>query len=144
MTSGAARLARAFVVLGAWMCVAAPPKIDWSKVNPETLEHFSTLIRIDTSNPPGNETRAAEYLKKVLEENGIPSNLYALDPARANLVARIKGTGKKRPILVMGHTDVVGVQREKWAVDPFGAVRKDGFIYGRGAVDDKDNLVAGL
>ena len=63
---------------------------------------------------------------------------------RANLVARIKGNGSKRPVLVMAHTDVVGVQREKWPVDPFAAIRKDGYIWGRGTVDDKDKLAANL
>src|SRR5713226_10020230 len=118
--------------------------VDWSKVSRETLEHYTRLLRIDTTNPPGNETKAAEYIKSVLEREGIPAALVALDPARANLVARLKGNGSKKPILVMGHLDTVGVQREKWAVDPFGAIRKDGFIYGRGAQDDKDNLTASL
>jgi acetylornithine deacetylase/succinyl-diaminopimelate desuccinylase-like protein len=67
-----------------------------------------------------------------------------LQPARTNLVARLKGNGKKRPILLMAHTDVVGVQREKWPVDPFGAVLKDGYIWGRGSRDDKDKLAANL
>ena len=70
--------------------------------------------------------------------------MFALDPERANLVARIKGTGKKKPVLIMGHTDVVGVQREKWTVDPFGAVNKNGVIYARGARDDKPHVVAGI
>jgi acetylornithine deacetylase/succinyl-diaminopimelate desuccinylase-like protein len=70
--------------------------------------------------------------------------LLALEPDRANLVARLKGNGSKRPLLVMGHTDVVGVQKEKWSFDPFTPTRKDGFIYARGAVDDKDNATAGL
>lgn len=118
--------------------------VDWDKVTNETIEHFQGLIRIDTTNPPGNETLVAEYLKKVLEREGIPVKLLALEPRRANLVARIRGNGSKRPLLVMGHTDVVGVQREKWTVDPFAAVRKGGYIYGRGASDDKDNVVAGL
>ena len=69
---------------------------------------------------------------------------FALDSARANLVARIRGNGSKRPILLMAHTDVVGVQREKWPVDPFGAVVKDGYVWGRGALDDKDNLTANV
>lgn len=118
--------------------------IDWDKLANETIEHFQALLRIDTTNPPGNETRVAEYLKRVLEKEGIPVKLLALEPQRANLVARIRGNGSKRPILIMGHTDVVGVQREKWTVDPFAAVRKRGYIYGRGASDDKDNVVAGL
>jgi acetylornithine deacetylase/succinyl-diaminopimelate desuccinylase-like protein len=118
--------------------------VPWDQVERETLEHFQTIVRMDTSSPPGNETLVAEYLKKVLEREGIPARLLALDPKRANLVARIRGNGSKRPILVMGHTDVVGVQREKWSVDPFGAVRKDGYIWGRGTGDDKDNVTAGL
>jgi acetylornithine deacetylase/succinyl-diaminopimelate desuccinylase-like protein len=118
--------------------------VPWDRVEKETLEHFLTLVRTDTTSPPGNETRAAEYLKGVLEREGIPARLLALDPRRANLVARLRGNGSKRPILVMGHTDVVGVQREKWSVDPFAAVRKDGCIWGRGTVDDKDNVTAGL
>ena len=118
--------------------------VPWDRVEKETLDHFLTLVRTDTTSPPGNETRVAEYLKRVLEGEGIPARLLALDPKRANLVARIRGNGSKRPILVMGHTDVVGVQREKWSVDPFAAVRKDGYIWGRGTVDDKDNATAGL
>ena len=118
--------------------------VDWPTVNPEILERFTQLIRIDTSNPPGNETRAANHVKGILDREGVSSQLFALEPERANLVARIKGNGSKRPVLIMGHTDVVGVQREKWSVDPFAAIRKDGFIYGRGAQDDKDNLTASL
>jgi len=138
-----ALLVLAFVCAGP-AAAAPPPVLDWEEVGAETIERFSALLRIDTSNPPGNETAAAEYIKRVLEAEGIPAELFAKDPSRANLVARIRGNGSKRPILVMGHTDVVGVQKENWSVDPFEAVRKDGFIYGRGAVDDKDNLAAAL
>lgn len=117
---------------------------DWTKTQPEIVEHFSNLIRIDTQDPPGNETLAVNYLKTVLDREAIPYQVFALEPNRANLVARLKGNGSKRPVLVMGHTDVVGVQREKWSVDPFAAIRRNGVIYGRGAEDDKDNLTAGL
>jgi acetylornithine deacetylase/succinyl-diaminopimelate desuccinylase-like protein len=110
----------------------------------ETLQHFQALLRIDTSSPPGNETRAVEYLKQVFEKEGIPYQVFAKDPSRANIVARIKGNGKKRPILILGHTDVVTVDKAKWTHPPFGAVREGGYVYGRGTVDDKDNLVAGL
>jgi acetylornithine deacetylase/succinyl-diaminopimelate desuccinylase-like protein len=110
----------------------------------ETLQHFQALLRLDTSSPPGNETRAVDYLKQVFEKEGIHYQVFAKDPSRANIVARIKGTGKKRPILVLGHTDVVTVDPAKWTHPPFGAVRDGGYVYGRGAVDDKDNLVAGV
>ena len=123
---------------------AAQPSIDWGRQEAEILRHYRALLQIDTSSPPGNETRAVDYLKQVFEKEGIPARTFALDPARANLVARIEGNGTKRPILLMSHTDVVGVQREKWPVDPFGAVLSDGYVWGRGTRDDKDNLTANL
>ncbi len=115
-----------------------------SAIEAETMTHFQALLRLDTSNPPGNEVLAVEYLKGVLEKEGISAQVFAIDPKRPNLVARIKGSGKKRPLLVMGHTDVVSVDPKKWSHPPFGAVRDGGYVYGRGAVDDKDNLVASL
>jgi acetylornithine deacetylase/succinyl-diaminopimelate desuccinylase-like protein len=118
--------------------------IDWKAQEAEILRHYSALVQIDSSNPPGNETLVVNYIKKVFDAKGIPAQVFALEPARANLVARIKGNGSKRPILIMAHTDVVGVQREKWPVDPFGAIRKDGYIWGRGTADDKDKLAANL
>jgi len=132
------------------VALAAQPKstqirpIDWGQQQAEILRHFRALIQIDTTNPPGNETKAVEYLKKVLEDEGIPTQTFALDPNRTNLVARLKGNGSKKPLLIMAHTDTVGVQRERWPVDPFGAVLKDGYVWGRGTTDDKDKLVAVL
>lgn len=118
--------------------------VNWDEVGKESIEHLVNLIRIDTSNPPGNETEVVNYLKSILASEGIDSEIYALEAPRANLVARIKGNGSKRPILIMGHTDVVGVQADKWSEDPFAGVRKDGYVYGRGTLDDKDNVAAGL
>ena len=126
------------------MAAGQVPSIDWKNQEAEILRHYSALVQIDSSNPPGNETLVVNYIKKVFDAEGIPAQIFALDPARANLVARIKGNGSKRPILIMAHTDVVGVQRDKWPVDPFGAIRKDGYIWGRGTVDDKDKLAANL
>ena len=118
---------------------------DWTKLNDEALKHFQALVRIDTQDPPGFEQPAVEYLKKVLEADGIPAKIFALDPKRPNLVARLKGNGKKRPILIMGHTDVVNIDPTKWiAHGPFSADRDGGYIYGRGTVDDKDNVTACL
>jgi acetylornithine deacetylase/succinyl-diaminopimelate desuccinylase-like protein len=133
-----------FLLLSAAALVAQPKTIDWGQQQAEILRHFRALIQIDTTNPPGNESKAVEYLKKVLEDEGIPTQTLALDPNRSNLVARLKGNGSKRPLLIMAHTDTVGVQREKWPVDPFGAVLKDGYVWGRGTTDDKDKLVAVL
>jgi acetylornithine deacetylase/succinyl-diaminopimelate desuccinylase-like protein len=136
-------IALRLVVLCAAASLAAQTP-DWKKVHPEVIEHFVALLKIDTSNPPGNETQAAEYVKAALAREGIESQLLGPNKDRLNLVARIRGNGSRKPILIMGHTDVVGVQREKWTVDPFGGIRKGGFIYGRGALDDKDNLAACL
>jgi acetylornithine deacetylase/succinyl-diaminopimelate desuccinylase-like protein len=131
-------------VVCASAALAQTPAVDWERQKVEILRHYRALVQIDTSNPPGNETKAVEYLKQVLEAEGIPAKTFALDPNRANLVARLKGNGSKRPLLILAHTDVVGVQREKWPVDPFGAVMKDGYIWGRGSRDDKPILAANL
>ena len=123
----------------------APPagkRVDWDKLRPEILRNYRSLVQIDST--AGHETAVVEYLKKILEAEGIPTSTFALDPNRANLVARLKGNGSKRPLLILAHTDVVGVQREKWPVDPFGAVMKDGYVWGRGSKDDKPVLVANL
>jgi acetylornithine deacetylase/succinyl-diaminopimelate desuccinylase-like protein len=130
--------------LGAAAWVNSAPRIDWQEVNLETLRHFTALLRIDTRNPPGNESKAAEYLRGVLEREGIAVTMLTREPNRANLVARVTGDGSARPIAMLGHTDVVGVERSRWSVDPFGAVRRNGYIYGRGAVDDKVHVAAEL
>ncbi|HEX5280763.1 MAG TPA: M20/M25/M40 family metallo-hydrolase [Micropepsaceae bacterium] len=121
---------------------AQTPAIDWKTQQPEILKHYRDLVQIDTRS--GHETLAVNYLKQVFEAAGIPAEIFALNPARANLVARIKGNGTKRPLLLLAHTDVVGVQPEKWPVPPFGAVMKDGYVWGRGTADDKDKLTANL
>lgn len=117
---------------------------DWKRLEDETMRHFQAILRADTANPPGNEIRAVEYLKKVLEAEGIEVKTFALEESRPNLVARIKGSGKKRPLLILGHTDVVTVDPKKWKFPPFSATRDGGYVYGRGATDDKDNLTACL
>lgn len=117
---------------------------DWPRIEEETMRHFQAILRMDTSDPPGQELPAVEYLKGVLEREGIEVKTFALDPKRPNLVARLRGTGAKRPVLIMGHTDVVNVDPAKWKHPPFSATREGGYVYGRGTVDDKDNVVAGL
>jgi acetylornithine deacetylase/succinyl-diaminopimelate desuccinylase-like protein len=115
---------------------------DFAKAREEAVKTLQDLVRIDTSNPPGNETKVAEYLKAQLEKEGIASEIIALEPAHGNLIARLKGNGKKKPLLLMGHEDTVGIERDKWTVDPFAAIIKDGYIYGRGALDDKSGVTA--
>ena len=119
---------------GAFDKPAAP---DFAAARDEVVKILSGFVRIDTSNPPGNETKGAEYLKSILDRDGITSEIFEMERGRGNIVARLKGNGKKRPILLMGHIDVVGVEREKWTVDPFGGLVKDGYLYGRGSSDDK-------
>ncbi len=128
----------------AWSALASAQGVDWVKANDELLRHFQALIRIDTTNPPGNETRAVNYIKGVLEAEGIPVTVAAKDPARANLIARMKGNGSKRPILLMGHTDTVQVDPSKWLFPPFSATRDGGYVYGRGALDNKWQVAAGM
>jgi acetylornithine deacetylase/succinyl-diaminopimelate desuccinylase-like protein len=122
----------------------SPAQPDWSRLQDETLRHYQAVLRLDTSNPPGNERLVAEYLKQVFDGEGIPSQILAVDANRSNVVARLKGNGRKRPLLIMGHTDVVTVDAAKWTHPPFSATRHGGYVYGRGAVDDKDNLTAAL
>jgi acetylornithine deacetylase/succinyl-diaminopimelate desuccinylase-like protein len=117
---------------------------DWRAVEDETMRHFQAVLRVDTQNPPGNETAVADYVKQALDREGIPAQIVAADPRRANVVARLKGSGRKRPLLIMGHSDVVTVDAAKWKHPPFSATREGGYVYGRGTVDDKDNLTAGL
>ncbi|HZF27628.1 MAG TPA: M20/M25/M40 family metallo-hydrolase [Gammaproteobacteria bacterium] len=121
-----------------------PAEPSWPAVEAETLQHFQALVRMDTSDPPGNEKPAADYLQQVLEREGIAVETFAKEPHRPNVVARLKGSGAKRPLLIMGHLDVVNVDPAKWQHPPFGAVRDGGYIYGRGTVDDKDNVTAAL
>jgi acetylornithine deacetylase/succinyl-diaminopimelate desuccinylase-like protein len=103
----------------------------------EVAQFLTELVKIDTSNPPGNEVQAANYIKGILDKEGIASEVLESALGRGNVVARLKGNGSKRPLLLMGHLDVVGVERDKWTVDPFAAIVKDGYLYGRGARDDK-------
>ncbi|MEO5742733.1 MAG: M20/M25/M40 family metallo-hydrolase, partial [Vicinamibacterales bacterium] len=122
----------------------APGSIDWPRVETESMEHFQAVLRLDTSDPPGNERPAAEYLKQVLEREGIATKVFELEPNRLNVVARLKGSGKKRPLLMMGHTDTVNIDPAKWTFPAFSATRDGGYVYGRGTVDDKDNVTAAL
>jgi acetylornithine deacetylase/succinyl-diaminopimelate desuccinylase-like protein len=119
----------------------ASPSIDWTAATAEAVAHFKALLRIDTTNPPGNERAAADYLAHVLDREGIPYRIVESEPTRASLVARLAGTGKKAPLMLNGHLDVVPVERERWDHDPFGGEEHDGCIWGRGAVDMK-NMVA--
>jgi acetylornithine deacetylase/succinyl-diaminopimelate desuccinylase-like protein len=134
-----------FAACAALVCAvfaaAQPAEPDWTRANADTLTHYSAIVRIDTS---ATERAAAEYIKQVLDDHGIPAQMYALEADRPNVVARLNGNGKKRPLLIMGHTDTVTIDPTKWKFGPFSAARDGGYIYGRGTIDDKDNAAAGL
>lgn len=117
---------------------------DWAAIETETLEHFRTLLQFDTSDPPGRELPAAEYIRDVLEAEGIAVEMLWNNPERPNVLARLEGNGSKEPLLMMAHTDVVNVDPDKWTFPPFSATVDGGYVYGRGAVDDKDNLAAAM
>ncbi len=100
------------------------------------------LVKLPTEQPRGDEILAAKFLKEKLDAEGIASEIFEPEPGRASIVARVKGNGGKKPLLLLGHLDVVTVERHEWSFDPFGAEIKDGIIYGRGTGDDK-GVVAG-
>jgi acetylornithine deacetylase/succinyl-diaminopimelate desuccinylase-like protein len=111
-------------------------------VREEVTELLQELIRVDTTNPPGNETAAAEMLRAYLEDSGAECELYARVPERANLVARLPGRGDGPSLLLLSHTDVVLADAAEWSADPFGGELRDGEVWGRGALDMKGQVAA--
>lgn len=111
--------------------------IDWEAAGQEAVEILQRLIQFDTTNPPGNERPAAEYLQHLLAQEGIDSEILESAPGRANLVARLQGNGSAGPLLLLGHTDVVYADPREWTHSPFGGEIHDGCIWGRGALDMK-------
>ena len=103
----------------------------------EVTSLLRDLIRIDTTNPPGNETEAAKYLAKTLEKEGFACELLESEPRRGNVITRIKGSGEKPSLLLLSHLDVVAANPREWNVEPFAGTVKDGFVWGRGALDMK-------
>jgi acetylornithine deacetylase/succinyl-diaminopimelate desuccinylase-like protein len=106
-----------------------------------TAQLLSELIRVDTSNPPGHEQRLGDLLAAKLKPLGFEIELVPTpETGKAHLIARLRGDGSKKPILLASHADTVGVEREKWSVDPFAGLIKDGHVYGRGAIDFKGGV----
>ena len=108
----------------------------------EATELLQELIRVDTVNPPGNETRAAELLREYLGDHGVEPELYAKVPERANLVARIPGTGTGPRLVLLSHTDTVLADPAEWDLDPWSGELREGQIWGRGALDMKGQVAA--
>ena len=110
--------------------------IDWDGAKEEASDILSRYVRIKTVNPPGNEEEASLFLSDILKSENIPHEIYKSAPKRANIISRLKGEDPKGLIL-LSHMDVVHAQEESWDFDPFGGERKDGYILGRGTLDDK-------
>lgn len=119
-------------------------QIDWDSVRREAAEILSNYLGINTTNPPGNEMEAARYLEGILRHEGIESTVYEPVPRRANLMAVVPGKTGGNPLILLNHMDVVPVEEDKWDLDPFGGIIKDGYIHGRGAIDMKGKGVAEL
>ena len=127
--------------------VAPSPVGDAAALAKQAEGWLADLIRINTTNPPGNEQAAAKYIVGILEKEGITPEILEVAPGRSAVLARLRSAvmpDPSRAVLLVAHMDVVGVERAKWSVDPFGAVIKDGYLYGRGAIDDKGMLAANL
>ena len=118
--------------------------IDWPAVVAETITQLQKLIRFDTTNPPGDELPLAQDVAETLESVGIEVRLLMPWPKRAAVHARLAGNGSKGPVMLLAHMDVVGVESDKWSCDPFAGIVRDGYLYGRGAIDDKGMLACNL
>lgn len=124
--------------------IAMPRGGEWDAVGREAAALLAQYLRINTTNPPGNEMAAARFLQAVLEREGIAVEVFEPAPGKANLVARLPGNGSARPIILLNHMDVVEASREFWTVDPFAGEVRDGYLYGRGAQDMKGQGIAQL
>jgi len=110
---------------------------DWPAVGREATATLAQYLRIDTTNPPGREMAAAQFLKSILERNGIDARVIESAPGRGNVYARLKGQGTRKALLLLNHLDVVPADPRFWMVSPFGGEVKDGYVWGRGALDMK-------
>jgi acetylornithine deacetylase/succinyl-diaminopimelate desuccinylase-like protein len=111
--------------------------MDWDQLFREAIQYLQKYIRIETVNPPGNEVEGARFFKKIFDQESVPCQIYEPIPSRGNLLATLKGSGEKKPILLLNHIDVVPVEKEQWEVNPFEGIIKDGYLYGRGTLDNK-------
>ena len=119
---------------------------EWPKLDEEAVKNLSEYIRVDTSNPPGNEARAVDWFKKIFDAEGIPYDTAESAPGRGNIVARLKSSkpNGEPALILLNHMDVVPVSREYWTVDPFAGLVRDGYVWGRGAEDMKSTGIAQL
>ena len=116
---------------------AAAADIDWTDVEKQATDFLSAYIQINTTNPPGNETGAAQFLAGRFRQAGIDAEVFESEPGRGSVLARLKGTGGGRPVILLNHLDVVPAHPDGWDVPPFSGTVRDGYVYGRGALDCK-------
>src|SRR5256714_12595861 len=124
--------------------LTAPGDAEWEALGDEAPGLLSQYLRINTTNPPGNEIAAAHWLADVLRRDGIESRIFEPAPGKANLYARLSGDGSARPLILLNHMDVVLASPEYWTVDPFSGVVQDGYLWGRGALDMKGEAITQL
>lgn len=110
----------------------------------EAVQLLSEYLKIDTTNPPGNEIKAAQFFKAIFDREGIENKIYESAPGRASIVARLKGNGQKKDVVLLNHLDVVPADKSAWKVDPFSGKIEDGFVWGRGAIDMKGMAIVQL
>ena len=122
----------------------AEPVLEWGTIEQEAASFLSRYIQIDTTNPPGNEIKAAEFLKSIFDREGIEARIIESAPGRANLYAVLRGDGSRKSLILLNHMDVVPADEKLWKEKPFGGELKDGVIWGRGALDDKGPAIMEL
>src|SRR5579862_316829 len=143
------------ILIVAWAVLAAAgaraqaplAKPDLSKLADEAQGWLSDLVRINSVNPPGNETVVAKYISAIFQKEGISNEVIEMAPGRSVVIARLQAGPLPDPtnaLLLVAHQDTVGVDAAKWTVDPFSATVRDGYMYGRGSIDDKAMLVANI
>jgi acetylornithine deacetylase/succinyl-diaminopimelate desuccinylase-like protein len=123
---------------------ADPLAPDWKTLDAEALGYFQAYLRFDTSNPPDNTADAIAFLKQILDQGGIETQVFASKPGKANLIARLPGPAGLKPMLLMSHADVVPVVAKDWSHPPFSGDLADGFVWGRGAIDNKAHGIMAL
>src|SRR5256714_9603504 len=124
--------------------LTAPGEADWKALGDEATGLLSQYLRINTTNPPGNEIAAARWLASVLQRDGIDARVFEPAPGKANLYARLAGDGSARPLILLNHMDVVLASPQYWTVDPFAGAVQDGYLWGRGALDMKGEAITQL
>jgi acetylornithine deacetylase/succinyl-diaminopimelate desuccinylase-like protein len=137
--------------MSAWLGAAGPsaspapaPAPDFAAAAAEAVSTLQAYLRIDTTNPPGREKAAADFLRAIFEKEGIESHVYDLGGGRANVLARLPGSGGRRPLILLNHMDVVPADAPRWAVPPFSGEIRDGYVWGRGATDMKGTAICQL